>query len=159
MNEVFLIIGGNLGKREVNLAKARSYIEGHIGAIVKYSSIYNTEPWGIKQQPEFLNQVLLVATNLSAAEVLVKNLEIEKLMGRVRKEKYGARIMDIDILYYNDLILNSKNLTIPHPEIPNRRFVLEPLAEIAPEHMHPLLKKTSEELLKVCADGSIVKKY
>ena len=159
MNQVYLLIGGNLGNRASNLDMALKLIEQECGAISRVSSVYETAPWGKKDQPDFLNQAILIFTNLSPQMLLDNILTIEKQMGRFRAEKFGSRIIDMDILFYNDDIIESGELRIPHPELQNRRFVLEPLAEIAPQKIHPLLKKTVEELLQECRDPLAVKKY
>lgn len=141
-----------MGDRKKNLETAVLYIEKRIGTIFKRSSIYETEPWGSKGQPSFYNQVLRVNTILSARECIHTILEIEKEMGRIRTIKNAARIIDIDILFYNDEIINTTDLVIPHKEIPNRRFVLMPLSEIEPNFIHPYLKKNMQELLSECED-------
>jgi 2-amino-4-hydroxy-6-hydroxymethyldihydropteridine diphosphokinase len=152
MNNVYLLIGGNMGDRPKNLSESTSWIEKEVGAIVKKSSIYETAAWGVTEQPSFLNQVLFVSTKLPPEDVLKTILSIEEKMGRKRVEKMGPRTIDIDILFYNNEIISLPNLSIPHPHIANRRFVLEPLAEIAPSFVHPVLQKNVAELLKVCPD-------
>ena len=148
----FLLLGTNQGDRKKNLSLARNAIEVSVGPIVKASSIYQTAAWGKTDQPDFLNQALEVETVLPADKVLEEILSIEKTMGRKREEKWGERIMDIDILLYESEILNSSRLTIPHPELPNRRFALEPLAEIAGEVTHPVFKLHIKEMLERCLD-------
>ena len=152
MNNVFLITGGNMGDRLQNLETALEEITIQIGTILKKSSIYETAPWGIADQPAFFNQVLLIHSLLSPQDILRTILKIETNMGRKRNEKFGPRIIDIDLLFYNELILNSIDLVIPHPEIAFRRFVLIPLAEIGKNLEHPVLKKTVSQLLKECPD-------
>ena len=152
MNKVFLITGGNLGDRGENLQQAAGLIFQRIGKIEKNSKIYETEAWGIKDQPAFYNQVLVIKTNLSAQKVLDSILQIEEEMGRKRTFKNAARIIDIDILFFNDDIVNEQNLQIPHPHIGDRRFVLLPLNEVAPQMMHPVFKKTISELLSITGD-------
>jgi 2-amino-4-hydroxy-6-hydroxymethyldihydropteridine diphosphokinase len=152
MNTVYLITGGNIGNRKANLERAASEIELAIGQIVASSQIYETAAWGITEQPAFYNQVQVVNTSLSAVEVLDKILAIEKIMGRIRTIKNAARIIDIDILFYNNEVIHEPNLEIPHPEISNRRFVLEPLKELSPDLMHPVLHKTISELWADCKD-------
>jgi 2-amino-4-hydroxy-6-hydroxymethyldihydropteridine diphosphokinase len=152
MNNVYLLIGGNMGDRLKNLSESTNCVEKEVGAIVKKSSIYETAAWGVTDQPSFLNQVLFVSTKLSAEDVLKTILSIEEKMGRKRVEKMGPRTIDIDILFYNDEIISLPNLSIPHPHIANRRFVLEPLAEIAPAFVHPVLQKNITELLNDCPD-------
>jgi 2-amino-4-hydroxy-6-hydroxymethyldihydropteridine diphosphokinase len=116
------------------------------------SSIYETAAWGKNDQPAFLNQVLEIETALSPPQLLKTILAIEENIGRVRQEKYGPRIIDIDILLFNDEVLHLPMLKIPHPQLQNRRFVLVPLAEIAPDLIHPVFKKTIAELLAICPD-------
>lgn len=152
MNTVYLLTGGNMGNRKENLAIAYKHIGEQCGAIINSSSLYETAAWGKTDQPNFLNQALEIQTTLTARQLLKKILHIEKQTGRIRKEKYGPRIIDIDILLFNDEVYNFPVLKIPHPELQNRRFVLEPLAEIAPEIIHPILKKSIIDLLTVCPD-------
>jgi 2-amino-4-hydroxy-6-hydroxymethyldihydropteridine diphosphokinase len=159
MNKAYLLIGGNLGDRKENLEKARELIVLHCGNIVKTSSIYETAAWGKTDQPSFLNQALEINTTLTAKELLKKVLEVEKKLGRIRREKYGPRIIDIDILLFNNEIHDQPFLKLPHPEMQNRRFALIPLAEIAPNEIHPVFKKPITELLKECPDQLEVKKY
>ena len=159
MNRVYFLTGGNLGNREQNLAKARELINEQCGAIITASSLYQTAAWGKTDQPAFLNQALSVDTLLNAKQLIRRILKIEKLMGRIREEKYGPRIIDIDILLFNDEKHNYHFLKLPHPEMQNRRFALLPLAEIAPAIIHPLLKKTIIELLDECKDGLEVRKF
>ena len=158
MNSASLLIGGNLGDREENLATARKQIEIHCGRITKSSSIYKTAAWGKQDQEPFLNQALEIETSLNARQLIRKILKIERSMGRIRKEKMGPRIIDIDIVLFGDEIHDTSFLKVPHPEMQNRRFVLEPLAEIAPERIHPVLKKSIVELLKSCIDPLPVNK-
>lgn len=152
MNEIFLITGGNIGNREKNLQTAAGLIQSEIGKIIRSSKIYVTDAWGITDQKSFYNQVHVVESNFSAKEVMENILKIEEEMGRVRTIKNAARIIDIDILFFNDDIVNEQNLTIPHPEIINRRFVLSPLNEIASDMIHPVYKKNIHELLAMCKD-------
>ena len=151
MNIAFLLLGGNLGDREATLAQAREAI-GVLGSISKASSLYETAAWGKTDQPAFLNQALELRTTLSARQLLRRLLKIEKKMGRERLEKYGPRIIDIDILLFNNEVHTYPLLKLPHPELPNRRFALAPLAEIAPDLVHPVLKKTIKEMLEECRD-------
>ena len=159
MNEVFLLIGGNIEPRMKFLQLATNQIEVEIGKIVHQSCMYETAAWGKLDQSAFLNQVLQVSTMLSAEEILETILTIETQLGRVRQEKMGPRKIDIDILYFNQEKIDKPHLTIPHPHLQNRRFVLVPLVEIAKHFLHPILKKTSEELLHTCNDFLEVKKY
>ncbi len=159
MNRAYLLTGGNMGNREENLATARALIAAHCGQISKASSLYETAPWGKTDQPAFLNQALAIDTLLNARQLMRRILKAEKLMGRVREEKYGPRIIDIDILLFNNETYNYHFLKLPHPEMQNRRFVLLPLAEIAPHIIHPVLNKTITQLLDECPDELAVKKY
>ncbi|MBS1620493.1 MAG: 2-amino-4-hydroxy-6-hydroxymethyldihydropteridine diphosphokinase [Bacteroidetes bacterium] len=159
MNKAYLLSGTNQGNRSENLKTAKRLIRKECGIIKKESSVYETAAWGKTDQPSFLNQALEIFTPLNAEELLQCILEIEKRMGRIRKEKYGARIIDIDILFYNYEIINLPELKIPHPEIQNRKFALIPLAEIAPGLMHPVLNKSIREILSGCPDPLAVKKY
>lgn len=158
MNTAYLLIGGNLGNRKANLENSRTLIEQQCGRIINSSSVYETAAWGNTNQPSFLNQVFRIETLLSARQLIRKILKIEKTMGRVRQEKLGPRIIDIDILFFNQEIIKLDFLKIPHPEIQNRRFVLQPLAEFTPELIHPVLKKSIVELLQDCPDMLDVKK-
>ncbi len=157
MNKFFLITGGNIGDRKKNLEIAANNIEENIGNIVKSSSIYETEAWGYSDQPAFYNQIHIIKSKFAAQEVMNKILEIEKKMGRIRTIKNAARIIDIDILFFNNEIINNSTLTIPHKEISNRRFVLMPLYELSPHFIHPVLKMNIKELLSICQDPLEVK--
>lgn len=158
MNSVYILLGGNLGDRVDNLRNARSYIEKEIGKIITTSSVYETASWGITDQPDFLNQVLLVETTYSAEEIMNRILSIENKIGRVRTQKNASRIIDIDILFFNEENINEDDLTVPHPEIQNRKFVLIPLSEIAPDLIHPKLRLTVKELLSTSKDNLEVKR-
>jgi 2-amino-4-hydroxy-6-hydroxymethyldihydropteridine diphosphokinase len=158
MNISYLLIGGNEGDRVGTMVLARERIAARTGAIRSQSSLYETAAWGKTDQADFLNQALEIGTSLDALELLGKLLSIEEEMGRKRVEKYGSRIIDIDILFFNDAIIRQPGLVVPHPEIPNRRFALAPLAEIAPEHIHPVLGLSVRELLINCTDPLAVKK-
>ncbi|MCU0388791.1 MAG: 2-amino-4-hydroxy-6-hydroxymethyldihydropteridine diphosphokinase [Chitinophagaceae bacterium] len=159
MNTAYLLTGGNLGDRVYNLETARELIEEECGAIVKQSSIYETAAWGPVSQPDFLNQVLQIETPLSPQKLLQVLLQIENEMGRHREERYAARTIDLDILFYNDLTVDEEGLIIPHPRLYTRRFVLVPLAEIAPGLIHPILLQNIATLLKQCQDPLDVKKF
>jgi len=158
MNSAYLLIGGNIGDRIKNLAKTRSFIDMGIGKIVKTSSIYETAAWGITEQPDFLNQVLLVESKLPAQKIMQLILSIENKLGRVRTQKNASRIIDIDILFYNNEIINEMGLTVPHPEIQNRKFALIPLNDIAPHFVHPILKLSLKHLLSISKDKLEVKR-
>ena len=158
MNRTYLLIGGNVGNRLENMEKAAELIGAKAGEISKRSTMYETEAWGKSDQPAFLNQVLRVQTDLEPQALLETILGIEQEMGRMRQEKYGPRTVDIDILLYNDMVLESDELSIPHPQLHMRRFALTPLAEIAASVIHPTLKKSIDELLLECPDKLAVKK-
>jgi 2-amino-4-hydroxy-6-hydroxymethyldihydropteridine diphosphokinase len=159
MNKAYLLTGGNVGNRKENLKTARDLITIHCGSIINASSVYETAAWGNTDQPVFLNQALEVHTSLNAKQLIRHILKVEKIMGRTRKEKYDPRIIDIDILLFNNEQHHIPFLKLPHPEMQNRRFALLPLVEIAPEAIHPVLKKTITQLLKECPDKLEVKKY
>jgi 2-amino-4-hydroxy-6-hydroxymethyldihydropteridine diphosphokinase len=159
MNKAYLLTGGNLGDREQYLATARSLINEQCGTIVTASSLYETAAWGKTDQPSFLNQALELGTALNAKQLIRRILKVEKMMGRVRNEKYGPRLIDIDILLFNNEKHNYQFLKLPHPEMQNRRFALIPMAQIAPNFVHPVFNKTIAELLKECKDELPVKKY
>jgi 2-amino-4-hydroxy-6-hydroxymethyldihydropteridine diphosphokinase len=158
MNNIFLLIGSNLGDRKLFLKQAIKHIEDDIAPLVKASSVYETQSWGKTDAPDYLNQVLMLQTLLPAQVVLQKILAIENLLGRKREEKWGSRIIDIDILFYGDAIINEPNLQVPHPELHKRRFTLEPLAEIAAGFVHPVLSKNILQLKNELKDNLIVKK-
>lgn len=158
MNIAFLLTGGNLGDRKESLAKARDLIATQCGMVVAASSLYETAAWGNTGQPAFFNQAIKLETSLTARQLMRRLLRLEKMMGRIRQEKYGPRIIDIDILLFNNEIHNYPLLKLPHPEMQNRRFALLPLNEIAATVIHPILKKTISQLLKECADELEVKK-
>ncbi|MEI9809021.1 MAG: 2-amino-4-hydroxy-6-hydroxymethyldihydropteridine diphosphokinase [Bacteroidota bacterium] len=134
MNKVYLLTGGNMGDRQQSLAKARELIGLECGIVTRASSLYETAAWGKTDQPAFLNQALEILTTLNARQLIRHVLKTEKRMGRIREEKYGERIIDIDIIFFNNEIHTTDFLQIPHPEMQNRRFVLVPLAEIAPKN-------------------------
>jgi 2-amino-4-hydroxy-6-hydroxymethyldihydropteridine diphosphokinase len=148
-----------MGEREENLSTARTLLEKHCGHIEKASSLYETAAWGKTDQAAFLNQALLLMTKYNAKQLIRRILRTERNMGRERKEKYGPRVIDIDILLFEEEIYNYQFLKLPHPEMQHRRFALEPLAEIAPEAKHPVFHKTIAQLLKECEDPLLVKKY
>ena len=157
-NRVFIGLGTNLDARFLNLENAIFYIENEIGELLKKSSVYQTKAWGNTNQQDFLNQVIEIKTEYNVFEVLEKCLSIEAELGRIRKEKWGERLIDIDILYFNNEIIGEKNLKVPHPFIQDRNFVLVPMVEIAKGYIHPGFNKTNLELLENCKDGLEVKK-
>lgn len=148
----YLSLGSNVGNRAQNLSDAIHLLQTENIHPVEASSIYETSAWGLRDQHDFLNQVLKVETSLKAEELLQVILDTELKMGRKRTIKYGPRVIDIDILFYNSMIINKKGLTLPHPHLHKRNFVLYPLAEIAPGLLHPVLHKTSIELLQMSED-------
>jgi len=156
MTGIYLLLGSNLGKKASFLAGARNLISEYIGPINLKSSLYFTEPWGMSNAPAFLNQVLWVKTSLMPHQALKQMLDIESGLGRKRTELNQDRTLDIDLLYFGDQIINDKNLTIPHPRISERMFVLKPLVEIAPDFIHPLFKLTNQQLLEKCTDPLLV---
>lgn len=158
MNKVYLLTGGNIGNRKAMLEDAEKYIKKYIGQVSALSDIYETAAWGKTEQSPFMNQALEVYTTLAADEVLHKALLIEEKMGRYRQEKFGPRIIDIDILLYNNAIINEPGLIIPHPQLAYRRFALTPLAALAATYIHPVLQETIGNLLLNCKDELPVKK-
>ncbi len=158
MHKTFLLLGSNLGDRRNYIETAIAEIETKLGVIVKKSSLYETASWGNHDQPDFLNQVIELKTNLNPGDLLSGVLNIEAGIGRKRHEKWGSRIIDIDILLYEDQIVDEPELRIPHPYLAFRRFCLMPLVELAPEFIHPILGKNIQELLLELSDDLFVKK-
>lgn len=158
MTMLYLLLGGNLGDKKKIFADARELLVKRIGKMNSFSSVYETEPWGFESDEIFWNQVLKIETELSPEEILAKIQEIENSLGRIRNEnQYGSRIIDIDILFLGDQIIELENLIVPHPRIQERKFTLVPLCEIAPELIHPALKKSIRQLLEECTDQLKVK--
>ena len=153
---VYLSLGSNLDNRRANLYQAATLIEKRVGKISKRSHLYDTEPWGNKDQGPFLNLVVMVNTTLEPRALLEEISKIERELGRERKEKWGPRIVDIDILFYGKRVIRDKGLEIPHPEIPNRNFILVPMMELAPELEHPVLGKAIDQLYMDSTDPSDV---
>jgi len=148
-----IAIGANIGDREKNIIDAINYIIEEGIDVVKVSSIIETEPYGYLDQPKFLNLVIEVKTDKTPQELLSTLLEIERKLKRERKIRFGPRTIDLDIIFYDDLIVEEENLTIPHKDMQNRYFVLKPLSEIEPDYIHPVLKKSVKELLKELSEG------
>ena len=143
----YIGIGSNLGNREENCQKAIALLIKKNIKITKRSSLYEIEPWGVKEQPRFINMAVEIETNLEPAELLKVIKEIENSMGRRKGIRWGPRVIDLDVLLYDDLILKTGELEIPHPAIKDREFVLKPLSEIAPDKIHPIFKKSIKTLL------------
>ena len=159
MAKVYLLFGGNLENPTETIEKAKHILEKIIGNINKSSSYFESEPWGFDHNNSFINQVVIFNTHMLPLRILENILKTEILLGRKRKkEHYAARTIDIDILFYDSEIIQLKNLIIPHPRIHKRRFALEPLFEIEADFIHPVLKKTIQELLQNCEDKLWVKK-
>lgn len=155
---LYLSLGGNVGNVVETFQKAKVLISKNIGKIIIVSGLYKTAAWGLENQPDFLNQVLLVNTKLSPTQVLTQALAIEKELGRVRLQKWGERTLDIDLLFYDDSVLEEEHLIVPHPRISERKFILIPLKEISENLLHPVLKKTVSQLLSECKDELKVEK-
>lgn len=156
LHTITLSLGSNEGNSKLILENACRLLQSEIGKLASISAFYSTKPWGNPNQPDFLNNALILQTEFSPQECLLIIQKIEIELGRIRTEKWGKRTIDIDVLFYDNLTINEKNITIPHPEIENRNFVLQPLAEICPYFIHPILNKTIKELLLVCKDESEV---
>lgn len=152
MDGIYLLLGTNLGDKFSNLERARSGVEASIGPIVKQSSVYRTDAWGVEGQDDFLNQVLKIRSTLSPERMLDEILMIEKSMGRVRRGKWGERVIDIDLLYYYNRIVQTERLEVPHAQLQNRNFTLVPLVEIAAAEIHPVFQKTQKQLYESCGD-------
>ncbi len=158
MSRVYLLLGSNIGNRKETLSKAYKLIVQNTGVILSSSGVYESAAWGFKSNNHFLNQVLLIETEYSPQHLLSEILNIENILGRVRKSKhYESRVIDIDILLYDDKIVEDINLKIPHPRLHQRNFALVPLVEIAGEFIHPVFNKTIKEILEECNDNLWVK--
>ena len=153
MSKVILLFGSNIEPRLSFLQNAEKEVAATIGKILQLSLVYESEPWGFQASQSFLNRVAIVETDLSAQKVLKRVLAIESELGRQRlNEGYSSRKIDIDILYFDEMKIEEPDLIIPHPGIPDRRFVLVPLVEIADSYVHPVLKISNADLLKQCSD-------
>ena len=160
MNKAVLLLGSNLGDSQFLFQQARSLIIDRLGMLNLQSALYQSPPWGFEHENNFLNQVLLLETDLTTGEILQTCLQIEKYLGRKRKENkgYSARVIDIDILFVNDEVLETDQLILPHPRLHLRKFTLLPLVELIPDFVHPTLQKSIQELLVACEDNSEVRK-
>jgi 2-amino-4-hydroxy-6-hydroxymethyldihydropteridine diphosphokinase len=161
MNQAIILLGSNMGNRHRMLEDAAHHIDSKAGQVVRHSSLYETEPWGFEAEQNFLNQVLVVDTDREPEELMVLLLSIEKQLGRERDRSaagYASRIIDLDILFYDDRVIDMEHLKIPHPELHNRRFTLMPLHEVAPDLVHPVLGQTVTQLLRDCPDNATVRR-
>jgi len=159
MTKVYVLLGGNLGDKEKIFSEARINLQNLVGEITAQSAVYETEPWGFESTDLFWNQVLEIETGLSPEEVLRETQQTELELGRIRKSnQYDSRIIDIDILFYGEDIVELPDLIIPHPRIQERKFALIPLNEIAPEMKHPVFQKTIQQLFAECNDQLRVEK-
>ena len=156
MNRAYILLGTNMGNKLAHLQMAIELMYLQNISLVQQSSIYRTAAWGNTNQDDFYNQVLAVETEISAENLLQTLLGIETKMGRTRNQKWEARIIDLDILYFNNEIIDTENLKVPHPYLHVRKFTLIPLTEIAANYIHPIFNKTNAELLTNCSDGSEV---
>ncbi|RZL13707.1 MAG: 2-amino-4-hydroxy-6-hydroxymethyldihydropteridine diphosphokinase [Hymenobacter sp.] len=154
----YLLLGSNLGDRVARLAQARLDLAATAGHLIAASALYETAAWGLEDQPAFLNQVLVMETELSAPALLAACLAAEQQQGRERLVRWAARTLDVDILLIEQEIIHTPTLTVPHPALPGRRFALAPLAEVAPQLMHPVLRCTIAELLADCPDALEVRR-
>ncbi|WP_437918258.1 2-amino-4-hydroxy-6-hydroxymethyldihydropteridine diphosphokinase [Sphingobacterium sp. LRF_L2] len=159
MNTVFLLLGANLGDPTRQLTNAIKEIEQRVGQIESLSSIYESKAWGVIDQPNFLNQIAVVLSPRTALEILDEIQAIENELGRVRLAKWGARLIDIDILYFNNESINHERLIVPHPYLQDRNFTLKPLVELAPHFIHPVLQKSNLALLEMTEDTLDVHLY
>jgi 2-amino-4-hydroxy-6-hydroxymethyldihydropteridine diphosphokinase len=156
MTDVFLLLGGNLGNVSETFKEAKYLIIKKIGLVKAFSSLFQTEAWGVEEQPPYLNQILICESDLSASQVLKTILSIETQLGRTRNIRWEARVIDIDIIYFGHQTYNTPSLQVPHPRLHLRRFTLVPLCEIAPDFVHPVLQKTNIQLLEDCQDNGLV---
>ena len=159
MNDLLLHLGSNRGNKSINLKFAQLLINQSIGLVHKESMLYVTSAWGKEDQEDFYNMAVMVSSALDAEEILSKIQIIEDKLGRVRHEKWGPRVIDIDIIFVGQQIIKKPHLKIPHPELSNRNFVLVPLMDLCPSYMHPILNKTIKEIYSDCTDTGIVKLY
>lgn len=158
MNRIYILLGANLGKPLDQLSHALLLLQERMGHLISVSSIYESEAWGVEDQPMFYNQALVIDTKRDKQQCLTICQQIENELGRIRVTKWGARIIDIDILYFNNEVYESETLVIPHPLVQLRNFVLVPLVEIAGEYIHPKFLRSNSELLSDSKDKLIVSK-
>lgn len=158
MHICYLSLGSNLGKKQANLELALAEIKKDVGEVSRISSIYETEAWGVVNQDNYFNIIAEVKTLLLPLDLISKILAIETRMGRIRDKKWESRIIDIDIIFYENYLITTDNLTIPHPFLEKRNFVLEPLTELSPEFIHPRLRKSIFQLSAECTDTSWIKR-
>ncbi len=156
-----ILIGSNQGQRELTISQSIKMLAERCGEVFLLSSLYETEPWGFIAEQNFLNQVVALDTEMNPYDLLRELLMIEKELGRKRHdvEGYESRPIDLDILYYDDMIINDDDLILPHPRLHKRRFALMPLCDIAADFIHPVFKRSNRELLNECEDISEVKLY
>jgi 2-amino-4-hydroxy-6-hydroxymethyldihydropteridine diphosphokinase len=152
INQVYLLLGSNLGDREKFLSGAIERMERALGKVMARSAVYTTKAWGKQDQNDFLNQAVCLQTPLPAETLMKEVLSIEKEMGRTREQKWDSRTIDIDILFFNAEVISTPNLTVPHPHLSERMFVLVPLNEIAGSYVHPVLRKSVKTMLQECGD-------
>lgn len=157
MHKAFILLGSNMGKRRDYLNKAKRLVQTHAGTIQKESSLYETAAWGKTDQKAFLNQIIILQTHLAPDLLMQTLLNIEQELGRIRTEKFGPRTIDLDILFYDNIVIKTKTLTIPHPALQERKFVLVPLAQLSPRKIHPVYRQNITTLLKNCNDTLPVK--
>lgn len=150
--QLVLLLGGNIGDREYYLREAIRLIGIRLGTVLRSSAIYRTAAWGNTDQPDFYNQVIICRSDLQIGQIMPSILNIETELGRIREEKWAARTIDIDVLLIDDQVIDSEILQVPHPRMAERRFVLEPLAELLPDYQHPLLHLSIQEILLSCED-------
>lgn len=159
MKKIYLLLGSNIGNRIKNIDKAKQLIESKIGKISKQSNLYETEPWGEKEQEDFLNQAIEVESKLKPKALMKQIAELEQLIGREETYKWGPREIDIDVLFYGDEMISEVDITIPHPFIHERLFTLIPLKDICPQKVHPIFGATVTELIDMCEDVCEVHEY